>query len=74
MLSTEAASRKDARTGISPMQHRNFTTIATIISELNLDKNVRFDVARQFADRLAFTNPKFDRQRFLVACGVIALV
>lgn len=27
-------------------------------------------VARELADRLASTNPRFDRQRFLEACGV----
>jgi len=27
-------------------------------------------IARDFADRLASTNPNFDRARFLAACGV----
>jgi hypothetical protein len=27
-------------------------------------------IARDFADKLASTNPNFDRERFLRACGV----
>jgi hypothetical protein len=35
-----------------------------------LDYNVRRDVAETFAGALNLTNPRFDRARFLAACGV----
>lgn len=81
MLSTEAANRKDRTSGFGTLQHRHFATIAAIIREMDKVSNqehgfidIREDVAEHFADWLGKTNPKFDRQRFLVACGVIALV
>lgn len=75
MLSPEAANRKDTRTGINDMQHRHFTTIAAIIRNMRRagDATSAFDadrVAHHFADELRATNPKFDRKRFLTACGV----
>jgi hypothetical protein len=33
-------------------------------------KLARYDVARFLAESLALDNPKFDRSRFLAACGV----
>jgi len=77
-LSKEAAKRKDERTGITPMQHRHFATIAVIIKDMcelyvGPERNTCFfpaEIARHFADRLAETNPRFDRERFLEACGL----
>lgn len=66
-LTKATAHRKDLTTGLAPMQHRHFATIATIIRDMPGRKDV---VAAIFADRLAATNPNFDRDRFLAACGV----
>lgn len=55
------------------MQHRHFATVATIIKSLedpSISKRDRHTLARHFADELAGTNPRFDRQRFLAACGL----
>lgn len=75
-LSTKAAHAKDTRAGLSEMQHRHFATIAYIIHSMDKVHNqehgfidIRDDVAEHFADMLARTNPKFDRARFLAACG-----
>jgi len=71
MLSTETALRKDRNAGYAYMQHRHFATIAAIISELEeIAPETHETVANYFAARLAQTNPRFDRDRFLRACGV----
>lgn len=73
MLTTEAASRKDERTGLADMQHRHFATVAAIIRtmpEIPGD-GTRERVAEHFANELVRTNPRFDRGRFLKACGVL---
>jgi len=77
-LSNEAALNKDKHTALAPMQHRHFATIATIIREMP-DHEIHNDgteivytpseIAEYFADRLAETNPRFDRERFLAACN-----
>lgn len=70
MLKPETAQRKDLTAGIGDMQHRHFATIATIIREMKPDVYGPEEVAQEFAERLRATNPKFDRARFLLACGV----
>lgn len=72
MLTAESALRKD-RTTAGDLQHRHFATIARIIEtdmRAGFDQYERGAVARVFADALARTNPRFDRTRFLRACGV----
>lgn len=76
MLKPEAALRKDQTNAASSMEHRHFATVAAIIAALpsNGDTHMSKDntqrVAEHFADHLARTNPRFDRARFLRACGV----
>jgi hypothetical protein len=70
-----AARRKDARTGKADLQHRHFATIATIIADQRRGALPRSKAdidswAYTFANELASTNPRFDRARFLSACGV----
>lgn len=69
-LTTEAALRKDKTNahGTGAMEHRHFAMIAGIIADM-APGVVRARVARQFADKLHYSNPRFDRQRFLLACG-----
>jgi len=52
------------------MTRRDFELIADTIREL--PTTMRLRVALQFADNLRGTNPRFDRVRFLRACGVEA--
>lgn len=66
-LSETAAARKD-RSGLGPMQHRHFATIATIIRDFTYHKLPASMLAEHFADQLGRTNPRFDRSRFLAAC------
>jgi hypothetical protein len=72
-LTQSAAHGKD-RGKLGDMQHRHFATVATIISALDCTgydaepEALRADIAKQFALRLADTNPRFDRERFLRAC------
>lgn len=70
-LKPKAAHRKDITSGIGDMQHRHFATIATIICEIDDDVAERRVLAEAFADRLRYSNPKFDRDHFLRACQPI---
>ncbi len=72
-LKPAAAYRKDKCSAIGEMQHRHFATVATIINRLHLSGTMsQADaacVAEHFASELIWTNPKFDKKRFLAACG-----
>jgi hypothetical protein len=53
------------------MTRKDYNLIAKIIeSAYYLNENQKMVVARDFADDLGLDNPRFDRDRFLVACGV----
>jgi hypothetical protein len=58
------------------MTKRDYELIAEVVKDLrNLSLVPDFEVnpqviAQTFADRLAKTNPRFDRAKFLRACGV----
>jgi hypothetical protein len=72
MLSTNAAKTKDKRTAKSgvELQHRHFSFIAETLAKCRGDlPNVSdFGVlVGHFADECAKTNPKFSRDRFVVA-------
>jgi hypothetical protein len=68
-LTPESAARKDRTNAkVGALEHRHFAVIAGIIAELR-DED-RQAMADFFAERLAPTNPRFDRARFLKACGV----
>jgi hypothetical protein len=76
-LKIEAALRKDRTNANSTMEHRHFATIAGILASIKKPyapgcaNGAMVDaVSRHFANELASTNPKFDRVRFLRACGV----
>jgi hypothetical protein len=70
MLTKESAARKDSTTGATAeLQHRHFAFIAAVVKD-ETDMFVRGRLARRFADACARTNPRFDRTRFLAACGV----
>lgn len=74
-LTKDTAHRKDLNAGLGDMQHRHFATVATIIREMGegampVSRAVHEMIAHHFAHRLSGTNPKFDRRRFLLACGV----
>ena len=73
MLTIESATRKDKRSAkyakMDAMQHRHFAVIADIIADIP-DKKIRFACTQQFVAALAGTNSRFDRARFMRACGV----
>lgn len=76
-LTKDTAHRKDLNAGIGDMQHRHFATIATIIREMSegampIERATQEMLSHRFAERLHSTNPRFDRRRFLLACGVSA--
>jgi hypothetical protein len=68
-LTIQTALRKDTTTKAA-MQHRHFATIAQIINNRfgTMSPTSLNIVAEAFADELADTNPRFDRERFLRAC------
>lgn len=68
-LSFDAMARKDASTRAT-MEHRHFATIAAIIAMVRETDSMRSEIAWHFAAELRHTNPRFDRARFLRACGV----
>lgn len=71
-LTKNTAARKDRNAGLCEMQHRHFAAVATIINRLDgpFDQEDRICIAEHFAGELAATNDKFDKARFLTACGV----
>lgn len=77
-LTKESALRKDTahRNGnIDGLQHRHFAVIAGVLKELNENANGGVEamehVICKFANACAASNPRFDRERFLRACGVM---
>jgi hypothetical protein len=79
MLTPESTLRKDRANAAktATFEHRHFAVIAGIIRE-ELEHGVCGEdqrdavrnVADRFARRLVNTNPRFDRTRFLKACGI----
>lgn len=70
-LTVKAAREKDLRTGISPMQHRHYATVATIIREIPEDVLApasKQALAEYFCFRLRNSNLNFNPARFLAAC------
>jgi hypothetical protein len=51
------------------MTKRDFELIAEVISSYPVEVPKRL-MAHKFADKLAATNSRFNRQRFLDACGI----
>lgn len=71
-LSINAAQSKDKRAGIPEMQHRHFAFMAETIATSEMGWTLsKANMAKHFADVLARSNPRFDRERFMRACGAI---
>lgn len=75
MLTDESATRKDLNTGTSgTLQHRHFAFIAATIKAMPDHaaslRAQKCSCALAFADACASSNPRFDRARFLRACGL----
>ena len=80
MLTQSSALRKDIRNAAKAggswpgvLQHRHFAFIAGVVKAMpdhapSLRAQKR-SIALAFADACAGTNPRFDRRRFLLACG-----
>ena len=72
MLRTESALHKDRQTKAT-LEHRHFAFIAAVIAAMpNHAASLRAQkrsTALAFADAYAKTNPRFDRARFMRACG-----
>ncbi len=65
-LTPESALRKDrAATSTGPLEHRHFAVIAGILRELAASPCQ----VEKWADKLARTNPRFDRRRFIRAAS-----
>lgn len=64
--------RNRGRNGAPLFQHRHFAVIAAVIADMPKHaaslRAQRESCANAFADRLAATNPNFDRSRFIAAC------
>jgi len=81
-LTTESAARKDRTTGASAtMEHRHMAFIAATLKETmppagmyqdhEAIRETWEDIVKHFASQLRASNPRFDRDRFLKACGYI---
>lgn len=67
-LTPKAASRKDAMGGeAAAFQHRHYAFVAKVIRDQDVTHS--YALACTFADAFQ-RNPRFDRARFLKACGV----
>ena len=55
-------------------QRRHFEFIAAVISAMNdghqIGREASIEASGAFACALSATNPNFDREKFLAACGV----
>lgn len=85
-MTPQAQLTKDQRTarhrGGEAMQHRHLAFLAACIKDMpcaaieadaaRYSSCLRLELADYFAQQLAATNPRFDRMRFLRACGVMA--
>jgi hypothetical protein len=49
----------------------HFQVIADAIATFETAYDTNTELAEHFADQLSRTNPNFDRERFLTACGVV---
>ena len=55
------------------MSRKHFERLADIVRRnLSVDAATRKHVAEELAEFCAEQNPRFDRERFLAACGVTA--
>ena len=52
------------------MTRKHFRELARIVAELDAPKSVRFDLAVSLASMARASNPRFDRSKFLDACGL----
>lgn len=52
------------------MTRKDFVLIANVLRDHVLEKGSAEDVTRALANELRVTNPNFDKQRFLAACGL----
>lgn len=68
MLPPAAAKAKDPRSGLGPLQHRHFAAIAAVVATMAGRPSAEV-ATHHFATELRATNPKFDKARFLAACG-----
>lgn len=76
-LTLHAALAKDTRDKDVKLQHRHFKFIAATLRDVSLsekdetplDYSTWRAICVSFSDACAATNPKFDRARFLKACG-----
>jgi hypothetical protein len=69
-LTPESAARKDRTTAQgAELQHRHFAFIAAVLADCQDLANVGA-IARRFADACARSNHRFDRRRFMAACGL----
>ena len=69
-LTQSTAANKDANSAKEKdtMQHRHFAVVAGIIKDM--PANQRQAVAEHFASGLRSANSKFNKARFLKACGI----
>jgi hypothetical protein len=56
------------------MTRKDYQLIAEVFADfgqiIELEETIAADLARNLANALQADNPRFDRHRFLVACGV----
>jgi len=51
------------------MTRKDFSLLAEVIANLSFDEDVRAGIAEDFANALAQTNPRFNKDRFIAACN-----
>ena len=70
-LSTAAAHRKDLSGNPAAMTHQHFRAIAAVLRGIQdvqgVDPATHDRIIARFANALGYTNPRFDRDRFVAA-------
>ena len=57
-------------------QRRHYEAIASVLDDLDgskigLSRGTHADICQSMADKFAADNPKFNRDRFMTACGAL---
>jgi hypothetical protein len=65
----ETNTRINMRNYKTQLNRRHFEIVAASVRNTDMPADVRERVASQLASELSSTNPRFDRQRFIRACG-----
>lgn len=57
--------------GGNEMTKKIFKQLAKVVKELDIETEKKIELARKLANVCTMYNPRFDRERFFEACGLV---